>query len=239
MRQIALVLGLIAGCGRDRFADHIDCGASALADAAGPQRVAFSQAVSGVNTGTTAVTAEVPLFQNAGDLMVLVVNWAGPAISSVHDANGNFFAMALSPTSFGGMTQAIFYAQEIHEAQPGTNTVEVDFASAADAEIGMVEYGGIVLVNPFDVAIANTGTSSLATATAVTTNPNDFIVAAAVANTPTTGIGATWAPRLTLPSGSIVQDQQVGQAETVMAADSFALSTSWIIGLAAFEVAPQ
>ena len=239
MRQIALVLGLITGCGRDHFADHIDCGASALADAAEAQKVTFSQAATGVNTGTAMVTAPIPLFQNAGDLMVLVVNWNGPAITSVHDANANGYAMALSPTSFGGMTQAIFYAPEIHEAQPGTNMVEVDFASAADAEIGVLEYAGVVAANPFDVAVGNTGTSSLATATGVTTNPNDFIVASDFANTPTSGIGSTWTSRLTLPSGSIVQDQQVGQAETVMAADSFALSTTWILGLAAFEVAPQ
>src|SRR5581483_485370 len=63
----------------------------------------------------TSVTVPFPIEQSSGDLNAVVVSWQGSnSVTSVTDAAGNTYALAVGPTTFTNaslnMTQAIYYA---------------------------------------------------------------------------------------------------------------------------------
>jgi hypothetical protein len=82
-----------------------------------------------------------------GDLNVVIVGWGDTAaqISSVTDAAGNVYQLAVGPTELSGAgSQAIYYAENIVAAPGGVNAVIVRFSSAAAfPDVRILEYSGI------------------------------------------------------------------------------------------------
>ena len=87
-------------------------------------------------TPQTSVAVTYTKAQKVNDLNVVVVGWndSTAQISSVADAAGNTYSLAVGPTvQTGTATQAIYYAENIVSAAANANTVTVTFNTAANA----------------------------------------------------------------------------------------------------------
>ena len=126
----------------------------------------------------SSVAASFPQTQVAGDLNVVAVSWPGAAqVTAVTDSSGNTYTLAGTPISSpdGGITQAVYYANNINAA--ATNTVTVTFSAPLQGSIRLAEYQGLDPVKPIDAAAGSSGTGSLADSGWVTTNsPNDLLI---------------------------------------------------------------
>src|SRR5246127_3526814 len=106
----------------------------------------------------TTVSVTYSAAQGAGDLNVVVVGWNDTTntVSSVKDSQNNTYQLAVGPTKqSSSLSQAIYYATNI---VGGTNQVTVQFGGAAAyADIRILEYSGIALSSPLDVAKGGSG----------------------------------------------------------------------------------
>src|SRR5262249_35915302 len=80
----------------------------------------------------TSVVVTYTAAQSAGNLNVVIVGWnnASTTVSSVTDSSGNAYTLAVGPTvqpAGGGLSQAIYYAQNIKSATASGNAVTVRF----------------------------------------------------------------------------------------------------------------
>jgi Domain of unknown function (DUF1929)/Bacterial Ig domain len=162
-------------------------------------------------------------------------------ISSVNDAAGNSYQLAIGPSGNGSISQSIYYAKNIKLPASGLNTVSVVFSSPpAYPDIRILEYSGIDPVNAIDTA---TGASepTMVTASGVinTTNPLDLLVAGNYVQWITTGPGANFTQRILTSDDDIAEDR-------VVTAPGFYSATaplkdsgegSWVMQLVAFRAA--
>ncbi len=97
-------------------------------------------------SSTTSVVVSYTGTQAAGDLNVVVVgvNNSATLVSSVADNKGNIYQRAIGPTVVTGtLSQSIYYAKNIVAAVAGSNTLTVQFATAAPfPDIRILEYSG-------------------------------------------------------------------------------------------------
>jgi hypothetical protein len=116
-------------------------------------------------------------YQGAGDLDVVVVGWGNTAatITSVTDSSGNPYTQAAnSPIAGTGVNQAVYYSNQIFGAQPGANTVTVNFStpvavpvlSLSDYPLG-IPSGSLVQASVSSAGTSNCGTSLTTTGTPV------------------------------------------------------------------------
>jgi chitodextrinase len=210
---------------------------------AAPATISFVQ----VNAATpqvaqTSVAIPYTLAQSAGGLNVVIVGWNDTVahVSSVTDSEGNVYARAVGPTLLAGQaSQSIYYAKNIAAAAPGANTVTIAFdAPAQYVDARIAEYSGADPVNPFDVAIGNSGTGGTSSAGPLTTTgANELLVAGNVVLTQTTAAGAGFTRRIiTLPDADILEDGQAPTAGAYTATASIS-SGGWVMQVAAFRVA--
>jgi hypothetical protein len=185
------------------------------------------------------VTVAFTKAQTAGDLNVIVVGWndSSATVSSVTDASGNSYSLAVGPTVVSGyLSQSIYYAANI--AAAGANSVTVAFSKAAAyPDIRILEYSGANTSNPVDVTAAATGSNKTSTsATATTTNATDLIFGANIVETSTTGPGSGFTKRLlTSPDGDIAEDKMVTAAGSYDATATLSSSGAWIMQMVAFR----
>jgi chitodextrinase len=203
---------------------------------AGPTLVQQSYATP--QTPQTVVSTTYADAQTAGDTDILAIGWndATASITSVMDGAGNVYQPAVATFRGNGMSQAIYYASNIHAASPGGDQVTVTFNQAAVfVDLRITEYSGLRQTNPFDSGVSATGNSSLAaTGTLATTGPSELLFAAGMTATSFTAPGPGFASRvITIPDGDIVEDAVAGSAGSYNATAPLA-SGAWVLQLAAF-----
>ena len=123
-------------------------------------------------TNQSTVTITYTSAQVAGDTNILAIGWnnATSNITSVTDSAGNVYQLAVPTARGSGLSQAIYYANNIKAAAAGTNTVTVTFsASTPFIDIRALEYSGLDPVNPFDVGTSASGSGTSANSGPVTT----------------------------------------------------------------------
>jgi hypothetical protein len=194
-------------------------------------------------TSQTAVTAPYIAAQTGGNLNVVIVGWndATTNVSSVTDSNGNVYRLAVGPTAWdGGISQAIYYAENISAAAAGANTVEVTFDGSVNyPDVRVLEYSGIDPVNPVDVVAGASGNSATASSGAVTTtDATDLLVGANTVQTATLKPGTGFAERLlTDPDGDCAEDLSTTATGTYTATAPLTYSGGWVMQVVAFRAA--
>jgi outer membrane biosynthesis protein TonB len=208
--------------------------------AATPNYVQSNSAVP--QTPQTKVTVTYTAAQNVGDLNVVIVAWddATSQVSSVTDAKGNLYQLAVGPTVLTGSTscsQAIYYAKDI---SAGANAVTVNFNAAASfPDIRILEYSGIDPLTPIDVSAASTGNSATSSSgTTITKNPMDLLVGANYVMSSTIGPASGLTQRLlTSPDGDIAEDRVVTAVGSYSASAPLSAASPWLMQMAAFRAA--
>jgi hypothetical protein len=172
---------------------------------------------------------------------VVIVGWNDTIahLSSVTDAQGNVYQLAVGPTLLSGvLSQSIYYAKNIINATAGANAVTVTFDTAAIyPDIRILEYSGIDTVNPLDVVVGAQGNSATSSSGAVaTTNANDLLVGANIVTGETTGAGSGFTQRqLTNPDGDIAEDRVVTATGSYSASAPFSSACGWVMQMVAFR----
>ena len=197
-------------------------------------------------TGTTGGASPTCTFGSAtgvGDAVIVAIGWndGTSVVTSVTDSQGDCgsgFAVAGSPGTGNGLSQAIYYCLNIHG---GADTVTVHFSVPPNyPDIMMAEYAGVL---GFDVAgaIGTAASGTTATGGSYTTNyANELLI-----GTGTTGAGGFNAPGsgyasrlISSPDGDILEDQIVSSTGTYTPTASL-VSGTWIFQGAAFHGNPS
>jgi hypothetical protein len=209
-----------------------------------PETPAYVQgAYAAPQTGQT-VTVPYTSAQTAGDLNVVIVGWSDGTnvVSSVTDAQGNTYQLAVGPTRnpvIGGgyyANQSIYYAKNIAS---GTNSVTVTFSAMATyPDIRILEYSGLDATNPLDVVNAASGSGTTNSSGPITTtSASELLVAANTVTSTTTGPGSGFTKRiLTSPDGDIAEDRIVSSTGSYSATVSLTPG-SWVMQIVAFRAA--
>jgi hypothetical protein len=172
---------------------------------------------------------------------VVIVGWNDTIahVSSVKDAMGNAYQLAVGPTLLSGaLSQSIYYAKNIINATTGANPVTVTFDTAAIyPDIRILEYSGIDTVNPLDVVVGAQGSSTSSSSGAVaTTNANDLLVGANIVLSMTNAAGSGFTQRLlTLPDGDIAEDSVVTAIGSYSASAPIPVGAGWVMQMIAFR----
>jgi hypothetical protein len=193
---------------------------------------------------TTQGTVNVPYVQGqgAGDLNVVAIGFSDTTstITSVTDAAGNVYQPATPLTRGSGMSQAMYYAKNIKAAAGGTNVVKVQFSGAVPyADIRILEYSGLDLVNPLDTSASGAGTGSAASSGNLTTTAaKELIVGAGYTTGLFAGGNNGFTSRIITPTdGDIAEDKTVSTTGTYAATASQSAGAIWVMQGASFRVA--
>jgi hypothetical protein len=148
-----------------------------------PQPISFVQTSAATpQTDQATVSRAYASAQTAGNTNIIAIGWnsSSGTISSITDSRGNVYQVAAPIARGSGLSQAIYFANNIAGAPAGGNTVTVTFSSAQPyVDLRISEYGGLSPMNPVDVASSSSGTSNSATSGTVTTSgPNELLFAA-------------------------------------------------------------
>jgi hypothetical protein len=211
-------------------------GHSAAGTLVSPQFVQQNYAAPQQPQSKVAVAYTQP--QTAGDANILAIGWNDTfaAISSVTDSAGNVYQPAVPAFQANGMSQALYYAANIH---PGGNTVTVTFNQpAAFIDLRIAEYSGLSTANPFDGGTSGAGSGSNADSGPVSVSiTNDLIFGAGMTATAFTSPGAGFSLRIiTVPNGDIVEDE-VAAGSGLYRASATLTSGAWLMQVAAFKAA--
>ena len=210
-----------------------------------PAPLAFVQVAAATpQTNQSAVPVTYANAQTVGDTNILIIGWnnATSNITSVTDSAGNVYQLAVPTARGSGLSQAIYYAKNIKASSAGANTVTVTFDSATPyVDIRALEYGGLDLVNPFDVGASASGTSATATSPSVTTTAaKELIIGAGITLGTFSGAGTNFTSRIiTTPDGDIAEDRIVTATGSYSAAAPLGGSSGWIMQVAAFRASSQ
>ncbi|MGZ4955153.1 MAG: IPT/TIG domain-containing protein [Methylobacter sp.] len=206
-----------------------------------PSGIQFMQQAYGIPQEATAVVpVDYKSNQSSGDLNIVVVGWKDTAssVQSVTDSNGNSYNLAVGPTKGIGLTQSIYYANNI---KGGKNTITVQFdLPVSGSDVRILEYYGVDTVNPVDVvAGANgNGTQSIS-GTVTTTADNERLFAANTTASRTTQAGFPFIAREISPNGNITQDAIANAAGTYNATASLFLGDEWVMQMVALKPQAQ
>ena len=154
------------------------------------------------DTVPSTTTVAFLIAQTAGNLNVVVVGWRGAYTVFVADSAKNTYVLAVGPTTFSSWTQSIYYAKNIAGAT--SNSVTVTFTQKTQAPISLIaadvriaEYSGLNATSPLDVVAAAGGTGTTAdSGFATTTNQNDVLVGAGMADGVISGAGSNYILRV-------------------------------------------
>ncbi len=191
---------------------------------------------------SASVTVKFLAAQTAGNLNIVAVGWndTTAAVTSVTDARGNAYALAVGPTTYPDtLTQSLYYARSIAAAAAGANSVTVTFdVPAVWADVRILEYAGLDTAAPLDATAAASGsTNPTDSGPLTTTGPNELLFAANMTTGFTSGPGAGFTSRVvTSPDGDIAEDRIAGPAGTYRGAAP--ASGVWVMQMAAFRSAP-
>jgi hypothetical protein len=204
--------------------------------------ITFVQVAASTSSGSASTgSATFAGAQAAGDLVVLVIGWAGgnASVTQVTDTAGNGYATTIGPTHISaGITQVIYYAKGIAAAQAGSNTVTVTLnAAETSLDVRAVEYAGLDPVTPYDTSAAFGGRSTTASSLAVTTAASrELVFGAGVTLGSFTGAGATYTLRKLTGGGvGVVEDRVVSTLGSYTADAPLASSSSYVMQVATFR----
>ena len=178
--------------------------------------------------------------QSAGNINIVVVGWndATSTVVSVTDSRGNVYSPATAPKVFNGLSQSIYYAQNIQASPANANTVTVVFNTGAKfVDLRVAEYSGIDPQNPIDVVSSSAGTAGpTSTEVILTTNPTDLLVAANLVMTRVTDPGEQFTSRMiTAPDGDILEDRYVTSVDYYSATAPLSQDAGWIMQMVALR----
>jgi outer membrane protein assembly factor BamB len=191
---------------------------------------------------TKQSTVSVPFLQDAGDLNVVAIgfNDSTSTITSVTDTAGNVYQPAAPLTRGSGMSQAIYYAQNVKAATAGNNAVTVQFSAAVPyADVRVAEYSGLDPVNPLDTSASAAGSGVTASSGNLTTSAaSELIFGAGYTSNQFVGGTNGFTSRIITPMDEdIAGDEFVGTQGTYAAtANNAASSAVWVMQAAAFRV---
>lgn len=210
---------------------------------AGPSPTFRQQSYATPQSPQSHVTATYTSAQAAGNTNILAIGWndTTSTITSVADSAGNVYRQALATYRGNGMSQAIYYAANIHAASAGGNQVAVTFNQpAVYVDLRITEYSGLSQTNPFDVGVSATGNDSLANSGALATAASsELLFAAGMTGNVFTAPGSGFTAQvITSPDGDLVEDAVAATAGSYTATASLSSGT-WILQLAAFVAAGQ
>jgi hypothetical protein len=176
--------------------------------------------------------------QSAGNLDVVVVGWndTTQTISAVTDSSGNAYTLAVGPTAGQGLTQAIYYAPNIHASS--SNTVTVAFSGpAAFVDLRIAEYSGVGASVAVDHVASASGSAQTASAGAVTTSaPGELVFAAGITAGLFSGSGSGFTSRLiTQPDGDILEDAIESAAGSFTPTAIQTGAAAWVMQAIAFR----
>lgn len=196
--------------------------------------IAFVQVASG---GASAAFTKA---QTAGDLNVVFVGWndTSASITSVTDSAGNTYQLAAPLARGTGISQAIYYAQNIKSSAAG-NTVTASFSPAASGpDVRVLEYSGIG-TNPFDTSASGSGTNTggtVSTANLSTSGSSELLVGGGMTSWAFTGAGTNYTSRIITSSGDIAEDRTISSQGSYNAGAQIASqSQNWLLQVAAFK----
>jgi RHS repeat-associated protein len=198
----------------------------------------------------SSATVAFPIAQTAGNLNIVVVGWRGSYNVSVADSASNTYVLAVGPTQFSPWRQAIYYAKNIVGAN--SNSVTVTFTSQGQgpisqiaADVRIAEYSGLNATSPLDVVAAAGGTSTTAdSGFATTTNQNDLLVGAGMADGAISGAGVNYTLRV-IPINANVNNSDILEDRIVTATGSYhatavlPASKSFLMQMVALKEAPN
>lgn len=195
------------------------------------------------SSATNSVTAAFPNAQLAGDLNIVAVSWPGVAqVNSVTDSSGNTYALAgpALSTPGGGMTQAVYYANNINAAS--ANSVTVSFSLPLEATLRIAEYQGLDPTKPIDAIAGGSGAGATADSGWVTTsNPNDLLVGIGLTGSTAVQPGSGYAARQINGGGTsglgLMEDQFVTTTAAYHATAPTSPSSWWIMQMIALSLA--
>jgi glucose/arabinose dehydrogenase/chitodextrinase len=206
-----------------------------------PQPISFVQTSAATpQTDQATVSRAYASAQTAGNTNIIAIGWnsSSGTISSITDSSGNVYQVAAPIARGSGLSQAIYFANNIAGAPAGGNSVTVTFSSAQPyVDLRISEYGGLSPTNPVDVASSSSGTSNSATSGTVTTRgPNELLFAAGTTIGSFSGATGGFATRIiTNPDADIVQDRIVNATGSYAATASLAGSAAWLMQLVTFR----
>jgi hypothetical protein len=206
-----------------------------------PQPISFVQTSAATpQTDQATVSRAYASAQTAGNTNIIAIGWnsSSGTISSITDSRGNVYQVAAPIARGSGLSQAIYFANNIAGAPAGGNTVTVTFSSAQPyVDLRISEYGGLSPMNPVDVASSSSGTSNSATSGTVTTSgPNELLFAAGTTIGSFSGATGGFATRIiTNPDADIVQDRIVNATGSYAATASLGGSAAWLMQLVTFR----
>ena len=192
----------------------------------------------------SSVTIPFTGAQHTGNFNVVIVGWndTTAAVNAVTDTKGNVYARAIGPTANPGvLSQSIYYATSIAGAPAGGNTVTVTFnRAAAYADIRILEYTGVSVTNPLDVAVGATGNSATSSSGSLTTTaPGDLLVSANMISTLTHGPASGWTLRfVTSPDGDLAEDRIGTTTGAYLGSAPLDGAGTWVHQTVAFRAAP-
>jgi chitodextrinase len=210
---------------------------------AGPSPTFRQQSYATPQSPQNRVTATYASSQVAGNTNILAIGWndTTATLTSVTDSAGNLYQQALATYRGNGMSQAIYYAANIHVASAGSNQVVVTFNQpAVYVDLRITEYSGLSQTNPFDIGVSATGNGSLANSGALTTvASSELLFAAGMTGNVFTAPGSGFTAQvITSPDGDIVEDAVTAATGSYNATASLSSGT-WILQLAGFVAAGQ
>ena len=188
-------------------------------------------------SATSSVTVPFKLAQTKGNLDVVVVGWndTSATIQSVTDNLGNQYVLAAGPVKGTGLTQSIYYAQNI---LGGTNSVIVTFSKPASfPDVRVLEYSGADTNTPLDVTASASGNSASANSgSAATTAANELVLGAETVSTGTLSAGANFTPRIiTSPDSDLAEDRSVTTTGAYNATALLISSGPWVMQMVTFK----
>ncbi len=202
--------------------------------------IAFVQvaaATSSVSVSSARVTFAQA--QGAGDLVVLVIGWAGSAsITQVSDSAGNGYTLAVGPTHISaGLSQFIYYAKGIVAATAGANAVTVTLSASVTAlDVRAAEYAGLDPLTPLDTSSGFGGRSTSANSGTVTTSAaRELVFGAGITAGSFTGAGSVFTLRKLTGSGLGVVEDRIVSSGSYSADAPLASSAYYVMQVAAFR----
>jgi hypothetical protein len=204
--------------------------------------IAFVQIAASSPTGSVvSVTAKLAQAQAAGDLDVVAIGWndTTSTISQVTDSAGNVYALAAGTTTLGqDLSQAIYYAKDIHGSAAGANSVTVTFVQAANVpDLRVVEYSGLDTAAPLGPVATATGTSvgPASVGPVSTTVARELLFAAGMTTDMYSGAGTGFTIRVVTTAGDMVEDRTVSATGSYSATAPVGASCEWLMQLATFH----
>jgi hypothetical protein len=186
----------------------------------------------------TTATITYLIAQTAGNLNVVIIGWADTTatVQSVTDSAGNAYNLAFNPNLGTGLSQATYYAKNIHAA--ASNSVTVTFSPAAKLpDVRVLEYSGLDTGNPLDTGGGAAGTGTALDSGPITThNAGDLIIGASTVGGLVTAAGPGFITVAITPTGDNVQHLIGPPAGAIDATATQNGNSAWVMQAAAFQL---